>query len=292
MLINLREYHRPTRQAGGDRKREALEQALALLARPDVRTVPLAGGDTLIGSAEPAVQAVVDLQGLGLDGITGASSLEIGAMATRAALAGDEASQKLFDGLLAEGARRWGGNVQRNRATVGGAVAVAAPTDPLLAAFLVCDATVVLYTGDGYRELLLADFLPRRAHVLATPVFDRRFAPGSARRPYRCGDGHGQPYAGGCPDRAGGGGHWHGGRSLCDSTPCGRRGKRKRAAPGQGRSCPVWQGTHRRRHRRCRSAGERSRRAGRGLPRQRRVPASNGRRFGPPGADEARAHVA
>ena len=169
MLLNLREYHRP--QGGPDRS--GLDRALALLARPAVRTVPLAGGDTLVGSADPSVQAVVDLQDLGLGAIGHDPEIpawRIGAMATRAALAADERLQKLAGGVLSESARRWSGSAQRNRATVGGAIVTAAANDPLVAALLACDAAVVLYSRDGPSTLPLADFLPRRKALLAAPA--------------------------------------------------------------------------------------------------------------------------
>jgi CO/xanthine dehydrogenase FAD-binding subunit len=168
MLLNLREYHRISPQQP---QQEALDQALALLARKNVHTVPLAGGDSLVGSADPAVEAVVDLQGLGLEAVRlEEDGCHIGAMATRTALAQAEDAGGLYNGLIARTARLWGGNVQRNRATVGGALAVAATDDPLLAALLVCDAQVVLYAADGYREVPLADFLPRRAELLGSPA--------------------------------------------------------------------------------------------------------------------------
>src|SRR5690606_41271983 len=57
MLYNLREYHRP----------RDLDEALRLLQRPEIRTVPLAGGTDLVGQRNPDVEAVVDLSELGLD---------------------------------------------------------------------------------------------------------------------------------------------------------------------------------------------------------------------------------
>ncbi len=168
MLLNLREYHRIPPQ---EPQHVALDQVLALLTRPGIRTVPLAGGDALVGSGDPTVEAVVDLQGLGLDLIHLADGvLHIGAMATRAALAQHEAGAQIYDGVIGRAAHFLGGNVQRNRATVGGALAVAAPDDPLIAALLVADAAVVLYGQDGYRRVPLDDFLPRRAALLAAPA--------------------------------------------------------------------------------------------------------------------------
>jgi len=169
MLLNLREYHRPFDDGG----RRGLNRALELLARPDIRTVPLAGGDTLVSTADPAVDAVVDLQGLGLDAISVASdaaAIHIGAMVTRTALAEAVPVQACYSGIIAQAARRWGGNVQRNRATGGGAVATAAGDDPLVAALLVCDTAVVLYDRAGFHELPLVDFLASRADLLAAPA--------------------------------------------------------------------------------------------------------------------------
>lgn len=167
MLLNLREYHRISPQ---EPQQAALDHALALLARKNIHTVPLAGGSSLVGSGDPAIEAVVDLQGLGLDGI-GVSDgvLRIGAMVTRAVLARDE-NAGLYNGLLGRAAHLWGGSVQRNRATVGGALAVAAFDDPLIAALLVSDARIVLYARDGYREVPLSDFVPDRAGLLAGPA--------------------------------------------------------------------------------------------------------------------------
>jgi aerobic carbon-monoxide dehydrogenase medium subunit len=186
MLLNLREYHRPvaaisvvqTSALGA-----ALRRALALLARPGLRTVALAAGDTLVAesavsSDAAGVDAVVDLQEAGLDGLTFERTdlmtghLRIGAMVTRAALCTDIPADcpVPYRSLLSQAAHRWGGSVQRNRATVGGSLAVAASEDALVAALLACDANVVLYDATGFHELPLADFLPQRATLLAQPA--------------------------------------------------------------------------------------------------------------------------
>jgi carbon-monoxide dehydrogenase medium subunit len=171
MLLNLREYHRPAAAGGG------LEQVIALLARPGIRTVPLAGGDALLASADPTVEAVVDLQGLGLDTIAeeghGQGRLRIGALAARQRLAdytSPAATSHPIRALLAEAAQRWGGSVQRNRATVGGALVAAAANDPLVAALLVCDALVELYGPRGAAVIPIAEFHRRRAALLAEPA--------------------------------------------------------------------------------------------------------------------------
>jgi carbon-monoxide dehydrogenase medium subunit len=156
MLLNLREYHRPALAADPP---AALQQALHLLARPNIRTVPLAGGSHLLASGDMTIEAVVDLQGLGLDAIhydeqTGV--LSIGAMTTRTALAEDPHAQRLCSGLLSRAAGRWSGNVQRNRATAGGAVVVADPVDPLYLALLAADAIIVIVERAGIRRAPLS----------------------------------------------------------------------------------------------------------------------------------------
>ncbi len=170
MLLNLKEYHRPASDPIPER---SFDRVLTLLARPEVRTVVLAGGDTLLASADDSIRAVVDLQSLDLNHLAqdaAEGALRIGAMVTRAALAQDETACGLSSGVLSEGAGHWGGNVQRNRATVGGAVVVAQSNDPLLLALLACDTTVRLYTQAGYLMLGLADFLSQRSRILATPA--------------------------------------------------------------------------------------------------------------------------
>ena len=177
-LLNLREYHRPA-EAG---EQDGLAHALDLLARPQVHTVPLAGGDTLNGSGDPTIEAVVDLQALGLTEISLApnlGALSAQAMVTRAQLASLKASDAPAAShsakaspleIIAAGAQRWGGNVQRNRATLGGALATAAPNDPLVVALLASDARVLLCTNSGYQTVALAAFIPDRARLLAAPA--------------------------------------------------------------------------------------------------------------------------
>ena len=165
-LLNLREYHRPA-EAG---EQDGLAQALELLARPQIHTVPLAGGDSLNGSGDPTIEAVVDLQALGLTEISLApnlGALSAQAMVTRAQLAelkaptatGSHAPKASPLGIIAAGARRWGGNVQRNRATLGGALATAASDDPLVVALLSSDAL-----RPALLEFRLPDRPPGRVH--------------------------------------------------------------------------------------------------------------------------------
>ena len=169
MLLNLREVHRPGSDAGAD----GVDAALRLLARKGIRTVPVAGGDWLLGSADSTVEAVVDLQGLGLDALAyddADRELRIGAMSSRAQLAGWEPATRLGCGLLAEAARNWRGSLQRNRDTVGGAVAVAAPEDPLVAALLVLGAEARVRSLAGETRYPLQSLIGNRRDILASPA--------------------------------------------------------------------------------------------------------------------------
>ena len=58
-MRTIREYHRPA----------TLGEALILLARTDVDSVPLGGGTVLNGLPDDVPEEVVDLQSLGLDNI-------------------------------------------------------------------------------------------------------------------------------------------------------------------------------------------------------------------------------
>ena len=74
-LRELTEYHQPA----------TLDEALKLLRRTSVKTVPLAGGTSLVPEAARDVQAVVDLNALDLSFVRQEPDLEIGAT-TRLAL--------------------------------------------------------------------------------------------------------------------------------------------------------------------------------------------------------------
>jgi probable selenate reductase FAD-binding subunit len=129
----LKEFHKPA----------DLSNALALLKRKSVHTVPLAGGTWLnprIGKAVPA-EAVVDLSGLGLDRIEREMNmLHLGAMTTLAAVTKDETCRSLADGILAQTARRDATVNVRNAATVGGTVIVAPADSEFLLALLALGA--------------------------------------------------------------------------------------------------------------------------------------------------------
>ena len=96
----LRDYSRPG----------SLSEALDLLADPQVRRVPLAGGTTLVGELEtrarPDVEGVVDLRELDLRFIdASAASIHIGAMTTLADLRSAAETSDFAGSMLTRAAR-------------------------------------------------------------------------------------------------------------------------------------------------------------------------------------------
>jgi carbon-monoxide dehydrogenase medium subunit len=147
MLPRLKEFHQP----------ETVDEALALLARRDVRTAPLYGGPELFDDLAMAgeVEAVVSLAGLGLDKVTElAERLHLGAMVRLAALPEGELSRAAARSYSLNLRDMWtiGAVVARGGATVPAAV-------PLLVTLLALDARVEV-AGEG--EAPVADYLPRR----------------------------------------------------------------------------------------------------------------------------------
>src|SRR2546421_2428600 len=140
MLLNLLEYHWA----------EHIDDALMLLSRPDVKTVPLAGGTYLLGQKDDSIQAVVDLRDLELAYISeDARGIHIGAMMTLQSMVDSPVLKDLDGGLLSLAALASSfSRLIRNSATLGGTLAagVASQAD-LLTVLAVMDAEVVLRSG-------------------------------------------------------------------------------------------------------------------------------------------------
>ena len=164
-MIEEKTYFRP----------DDLKTALALLQRPDMHAVPLAGGSWLVphlrtdvdlpGSLAAEVDAVVDLADLGLntvrlEGSPGSGWLHLGATTLLADLVDGEACQAIAGGLLAEAARREGPVNLRNAATVAGSVLAGESASELLLALLALDAQAIVIDGGGNeRTVPLAEIL-------------------------------------------------------------------------------------------------------------------------------------
>lgn len=148
MLPKLKEYYRP----------QKLSEALALLQRTDVHTVPLAGGTDLVSQKDALVEAVVDLQELGLDYIKeGDSFVRLGAVTTLQTMATSPILRALADGVVAEAAHNCAARIVRNMATLGGTLISRAGTTDLPPTLLALEAEVLLLAPDE-RRLSLAEF--------------------------------------------------------------------------------------------------------------------------------------
>ena len=143
MLYNLREYHRPT----------DLDEAIRLLHREDIHTVVIGGGVSVVGEGTPEIEAVVDLEDLGLDFLEQQGRVvRIGAMVRLQTLV--ETLAPLANGMLADTARRMAGWHIRNASTIGGALASGNLHTPLCVMLAALDATVTIY--DGQTEQLIS----------------------------------------------------------------------------------------------------------------------------------------
>jgi CO/xanthine dehydrogenase FAD-binding subunit len=142
-------YHRPT----------TLEEALALLVRPDTR--PLGGGTVLnLPSADSF--AVVDLQALGLDKIHKVGGkLEIGATTTLTLLL----ESPHISSALAVALRLEAPLNLRNMGTVAGALVSCDGRSPFATAMLALDAKCSVFNGQD-SVISLGDLLPLRAEKL------------------------------------------------------------------------------------------------------------------------------
>lgn len=144
-MAKVTAYHRP----------ESMADALALLGDAPRRVV-LAGG-TIVNAdrgAEPI--EVVDLQALGLSGITERDDrLAVGAMTTLQDVAGDER----VPGVLRTLARRELPSTLRVSGTIGGLVASRDPESELLAGLLAYEAAVGIEADGGAATRPLGDVL-------------------------------------------------------------------------------------------------------------------------------------
>jgi carbon-monoxide dehydrogenase medium subunit len=147
-LRELTEYHQPT----------TLDEALKLLRRTSVKTVPLAGGTSLVPAATRDVQAVVDLNALGLSYIkTSAAardfgSLDIGATTTLQTLVDHEAVRTYADGTLVTAILDSASRHTREAASLAGSIVAAPGNSPLFTALLALEARLIVRAARSTRE--------------------------------------------------------------------------------------------------------------------------------------------
>jgi CO/xanthine dehydrogenase FAD-binding subunit len=147
-LRELTEYHQPT----------TLDEALKLLRRTAIHTVPIAGGTSLVPEAAREVQAVVDLNALGLSYIQTSEvskdfgSLEIGATTKLQALVDHEASRIYADGVLVTAILDSASRNTREAASLAGSIVAASGNSPLFTALLALEARLIVRAARGTRE--------------------------------------------------------------------------------------------------------------------------------------------
>ncbi len=164
MLLNLVEYHWA----------EHIDDALLLLARLDIKTVPLAGGTYLLGLQDDTISAVVDLRELGLSYITeDAQGIHIGTMTTLQDIVDAPLLKEFVTGLLSRAAQASASSrLIRNSATIGGTLgAGAASQADLLTALVALDAEVVVRSGSKTQVNLSAGMAERSGPGLAGVVY-------------------------------------------------------------------------------------------------------------------------
>ncbi len=150
--MTISEYHRPA----------TLEEALALLARTEVKSAPLGGGTLLNGLPDDEPEAVVDLQSLGLDSTSkDGNTLIIGAMTTLNRLTEDDSVPV----MLQELSHREAPNTIRNVATIGGTIGAGDPESGLLAGLLAYDAQVTVVNQTGSSQVPLGELLADPSHL-------------------------------------------------------------------------------------------------------------------------------
>ncbi len=150
-LRELTEYHKPT----------SLDEALKLLRRPDIRTVPIAGGSGLVPAAPRDVEAVVDLSALDLAYIKPCEDLKafarlcIGAATTLQTIVEDEAIRDYADGVLVKTILDTATRNVRGAASLAGSIIDAKGNSPLLTMLLALDAHLTIL-GDKEEDVALA----------------------------------------------------------------------------------------------------------------------------------------
>ncbi len=164
MLLNLMEYHWA----------EQLDDALLLLSRTDIKTVPLAGGTYLMGHRDDSIQATVDLRDLELAYITeDTRGIAIGAMTTLQTIVEAPILQNLAGGILAQAALASSfSRLIRNSATLGGTLGagIASQAD-ILTALAVLDAEVLVRSASKTQVNLSGGTLVHPGLALAGVTF-------------------------------------------------------------------------------------------------------------------------
>ena len=155
-MSSITEYHRP----------KHLEEAVALVARHAVRTVPIGGGSKLIAEARRDVEAVVDLRDLNLSFIRlERDVLRVGATATLQALLDAPESAQAWGGELTRALQHTAARNLREQGTIAGTLVSATGNSPLGVMLLALGASLTLLTPER-RVIALDAFFPQRETLL------------------------------------------------------------------------------------------------------------------------------
>ncbi len=147
MMWKQPEYFRP----------KTLEQALQLLARQGVRSIPIAGGTQVVAEARSDVEALIDLAALPLDYIRAdRDGIRLGSMTRLHAISDSPELRAFAGGALPKTALQSGSGLLRNQGTLGGAVLTPGAAGELGAALLVLDAEVLIQRHQILTALPLA----------------------------------------------------------------------------------------------------------------------------------------
>lgn len=162
------EYHRP----------DTIDEALNLISRPGVKSVPLGGGSNLNQPSKESF-AVVDLQNLGLNTIHDRGNfLDFGATVTLQALIAAEGLQP----ALVQAVRSEAAHNLRQVGTVAGTLVAANGRSPFATAFLALDAAITLLPPNETQSL--GDLLHLRAELLPGRLITQVTIPKNARLAY------------------------------------------------------------------------------------------------------------
>ena len=152
MLPSRFEYHRP----------DSLEEALQLLAEHGDEAKILAGGQSLIPVMKLRLAApahLIDIGRLGMDSIAETDGrLAIGALARHRDLERSDLLKARYP-VMAAAAPLISDPIVRNLGTIGGSLCHADPAGDWGSVMLALEASVVLRSGRGERELPISEFL-------------------------------------------------------------------------------------------------------------------------------------
>jgi CO/xanthine dehydrogenase FAD-binding subunit len=170
--MNL-EYYRP----------KTIDEALALLARQEPLTLPLAGG-TVVNQPGTAARALVDLQDLGLDTyLQRGNTLELGAMLTlQSLLSLGESGELSLPGDLTLALEKEASYNLRQAASLAGTLVAADGRSPLATAMLALEAVLTLLPGD--QQVTLGDLLPVRSERLGGCLISQVSIPSHVKLAY------------------------------------------------------------------------------------------------------------